>query len=86
MISVLSVGAPDVDAATGAVDVCAVVVEDTGGKADAAAEGELKWTVKRAGPDWVFDRETVIGTAGLWYLRRRRQVRQKLLEDIVSSD
>jgi hypothetical protein len=82
IISVLSVGAPGVEIATGALDVWEVVVEEIGGKEDAAAEGELKWTVRSAGPDWFFDRETVMGTPGLWYLRRRREVRQKFLKEV----
>ena len=65
IISVRSVGAPDVDAATGALDVWEVVVDEIGGEEAAAADGEVKCTVKRAGPDGFFERETVIGTAGL---------------------
>ena len=44
-----------------------------------ASEAEVKWIVSSAGPDWFLLRETVMGTPGLWYFRRRRQVRQKTL-------
>lgn len=76
MTSVLSVGAPASDEVVGAVDVCAVGVEKIGAE---AAEVFVKWTVRRAGPSWFFDLATVMGTAGLWYFRRQRQVRQKFL-------
>ena len=63
----------------GAVDVCAVVVEEMGRVELVAAEGVVKCIVRRAGPDWFLVREMVIGIAGLWNFRRRRQVRQKTL-------
>jgi hypothetical protein len=78
MTSVRSVGAGEVDSAIGAEEVWAVVVEEMAGGV-LEADGEVKWIVRRAGPDWLFVLLTVMGTAGLWYLRRRRQVRQKSL-------
>ena len=75
MISVLSLGAPGVNVPTGMLECCESVVEEMGGEED----GDVKCTVRRAGPDWFVERDTVMGTAGLWYLRRRRQVRQNLL-------
>jgi hypothetical protein len=42
-------------------------------------EGEVVKTVMVAGPDWSLVRETVIATAGLWYLSRGRYSRQNLL-------
>ena len=65
IISVLSVGAGDVDAATGAEEVCEVVVELMGGLLVAAASEDVKWTVISAGPSWFAVRFTVIGMAGL---------------------
>jgi hypothetical protein len=50
---------------TGAVDVWEVVVEEIAGADVEVAEGDVKLIVRRAGPDWFFERETVIGTAGL---------------------
>jgi hypothetical protein len=49
-ISVLSVGAPDIEAEMGALEVWADVVEEIWGGVE-AVEGELKWIVRRAGPD-----------------------------------
>ena len=77
--SVLSVGAGDEEGVVGAVEVWGVVVEETGGGVVFAAEGDVKWMVIRAGSSGFSDRETVIGIAGLWNLRRRRSLRQKCL-------
>lgn len=69
--SVLSVEGPEVVSATGAVEVWAVVLEETVRGVGEAEEDE-KWIVRRAGADWSFERETDMGIVGLWYLRRRR--------------
>jgi len=77
--SVLSVGGPAFVAATGALDVCFVVVDEISVLISSAADGLVKWMVKSAGPDWSFVRFTVMGTAGLWYFNRGRQLRQNFL-------
>jgi hypothetical protein len=46
----------------------------------AAASGEVKCTIMRAGPVWLVVRFTVMGTAGLWYFNLGRQFRQNFLE------
>lgn len=67
------------DSGTGPVDVCLSVVEEISGLMVAAALGEVKSTVMRAGPVWLIVRFTVMGTAGLWYFNRGRQFLQNFL-------
>lgn len=75
-----------VDAATGAVEVEACVVDEIAGLLSAALAVDVKWTVNRAGPCWSFVRLMVMGTEGLWYLRRGKQVRQNFLGVVLDSD
>lgn len=82
MTSVLSVGGPALDSGTGPTDVCLSVVEEISGLMVAAASGEVKCTVMRAGPVWFVVRLTVMGTAGLWYFNRGRQFRQNFLGNV----
>ncbi len=70
--AVRSVGAGDVDVTTGAVEVCAVVVEDIAGGVASAALALVKWMVITAGPAWSAVRLILMGTAGLWYFSRGR--------------
>ena len=73
-------GGPALDSGTGPVDVCLSVVEEISGLMVAAALGEVKCTVMRAGPVWLIVRFIVMGTAGLWYFNRGRQFLQNFLE------
>lgn len=57
------------------------VLGEGGGELD---EGEEKCNVMTAGPRGSSVRFTVIGTAGLWYFRRIRWLRQNFLRNGVS--
>jgi hypothetical protein len=48
-------------------------------------EGEEKCKVMVAGPDVSSVRVTVMGTAGLWYFRRMRWLRQNCLDKGVNG-
>lgn len=49
------------------------------GGGEEAWEASVKWMVRVAGREVSLLRLTVMGTAGLWYLRRGRQLRQNFL-------
>lgn len=79
------VGAADVLCGTGPVEVVEEVVEEiAGGMLE--ADGVVKCTVKVASPPTSLVRFTVMGMAGLWYLRRGRNLRQKCLAIVLVFD
>jgi hypothetical protein len=79
MTFVLSVGGPGFVTEVGAVDSCGFAVELTGGCEEEAADADVKCMVIIEGFPCTVVRDTVIGMAGLWYLRRGRYVRQNFL-------
>lgn len=64
----------------GAEDVCASVVELTGGFEEAF--GDARWIERVQGLPMTGVRFTVIGMAGLWYLRRGMAMRQNFLKKL----
>lgn len=73
MVLVKAVGAPGVEGAAGLEAVLFM------GGGEEAWEASVKWMVRVAGREVSWLRLTVMGTAGLWYLRRGRQLRQNFL-------
>lgn len=67
-------GAPELEGTAGLEAVLFM-----GGEELAACSGLVKWMVRVAGPLLSSERVTVMGTAGLWYLRRGRWRRQNCL-------
>ena len=66
--------------------VCTVVGVDSDGVRGfgVVLAGAERYKVMSAGPEGSSVRVTVMGTAGLWYFRRMRWLRQNCLEEVVS--